>query len=49
MRVEIESVREGLASWSKQTVYFSYTPASGTTTNTIAVDEPEYVLDGGGA
>ena len=49
MRIEIESVREGLTSLSKQVAYFSYTPASGTTENTIAVDEPEYVLDGGGA
>lgn len=49
MRIEIEAVREGLTSWSKQVAYFSYTPAAGTTGNTIVVDEPEYVLDGGGA
>lgn len=49
MRLEIESVRDGYTSWTKRTVYFSYTPAPGATVNEIIVDEPEYVLDGGGA
>ena len=49
MRIEIESVRDGYVSWSKLVGYFSYTPAGGATANEIIVDEPEYVLDGGGA
>lgn len=48
LRIEIEAVREGLASWTKLTGYFAYT-ASGALVNEIFVDEPEYVLDGGGA
>lgn len=49
MRIEIEAVRDGYTSWSKRVGYFSYTPAGGATANEIIVDEPEYVLDGGGA
>ncbi|CAA2367797.1 Phage protein [Xylella phage Bacata] len=49
MRIEIEAVRDGYVSWTKLVGYFSYTPASGATANEIIVDEPEYVLDGGGA
>lgn len=49
MRVELEAVRDGYTSWTKLVGYFSYTPASGATVNEIIVDEPEYVLDGGGA
>ena len=49
MRIEIEAVRDGYVSWTKLVGYFSYTPAPGATVNEILVDEPEYVLDGGGA
>lgn len=49
MRIEIEAARDGYVSWSKLVGYFSYTPAAGATANEIIVDEPEYVLDGGGA
>lgn len=49
MRLEIEAVRDGYVSWTKRIAYFSYTPASGATVNEIIVDEPEYVMDGGGA
>ncbi|MGG6652033.1 UNVERIFIED_CONTAM: hypothetical protein ITH24_24450, partial [Salmonella enterica subsp. enterica serovar Weltevreden] len=49
MRIEIEAVRDGYVSWTKLVGYFSYTPAPGAAVNEIIVDEPEYVLDGGGA
>lgn len=49
MRIELEAVREGYVSWTKTVGYFSYTPASGAVDSVIVVDEPEYVLDGGGA
>jgi hypothetical protein len=49
MRLEIEAVRGGYVSWTKLTGYFSYTPASGATTNEIIVSDPIYILDGGGA
>lgn len=48
VRIEIESVREGLTSWSKQVRYFNYTTA-GAVDNVITADEASYVLDGGGA
>lgn len=47
IRVEIEAVRDGYVS-VKRVAYFSYTPG-GSTTNVILPDEPEYVMDGGGA
>lgn len=47
MRLEIESVRDGYTSRVKRTAYFSYTPTGAV--SEIIVDEPEYVLDGGGA
>lgn len=49
MRLEIEAVRDGYVSWTKLTAYFNYTPEVGTIVSTIVADEPEYVLDGGGA
>lgn len=49
MRIELEAVRDGYVSWTKTVGYFSYTPAGGAVDSVIVVDEPEYVLDGGGA
>jgi len=49
MRIEIEAVRDGYGSWTKLTGLFSYTAATGATANEIIVDEPSYILDGGGA
>ena len=49
MRIELEAVRDGYVSWTKLVGHFSYTPAGGATDSVIVVDEPEYVLDGGGA
>ena len=49
MRIELEAVRDGYVSWTKTVGYFSYTPAVGAVDSVIVVDEPEYVLDGGGA
>lgn len=49
MRLEIEAVRDGYVSWTKTIAYFNYTPTPGTLLSSIVIDEPEYVLDGGGA
>lgn len=46
--VELEAERSGLVSWSKQVGQFNYT-ADGAAEDTIVADEPEYVMDGGGA
>lgn len=46
--VELEAERGGLLSWNKQVGQFTFT-ADGATENTIVADEPEYVMDGGGA
>lgn len=46
--VELEAERNGLVSWSKQVGQFNYT-ADGAAEDTIVADEPEYVMDGGGA
>lgn len=46
--VELEAERDGLLSWNKQVGQFNYT-ADGATEDTIVADEPEYVMDGGGA
>lgn len=48
VRVELESVRDGLVSLQKHALTFTHDPAGGVV-NTIVADEPEYVLDGGGA
>lgn len=46
IRMELETVRDELESWTKWSPVFTYDPA-GSLTNTIVADTTDYVLDGG--
>lgn len=48
VRVQIEAVRDGLASFRAQEFVMAYSPG-GAASNEVIVDSAEYVLDGGGA
>lgn len=48
LRLELWATRDTLDSWQKQVVAFDYS-ATGSTTNKVTIDNPQFVLDGGGA